>query len=155
MNGVTRAALAVLLAAVTGPGVFACQTAGDPASASMEIELDAFSGRPNPRWTLPPEEAGSIVDALSALPEVVVAEAPANLGYRGFVLRHPAFEARVYDGHVFLTKEGATRRLRDVHQVERVLAEQARDRGFGAAVDSVGGLRDEGNRPGIAAGTER
>ena len=52
----------------------------------MRVELDLFSGRPNPIWTLSQVEAESVRDTLAALPEAP-GDTPATysgLGYRGF-----------------------------------------------------------------------
>ncbi|MFB9908347.1 hypothetical protein [Allokutzneria oryzae] len=55
-----------------------------PGRTVMEIELDVFSGIPNPRWPLSPEEAERLVALLpTPLPSPPRSGA---LGYRGFVL---------------------------------------------------------------------
>jgi hypothetical protein len=54
----------------------------------LEVELDAFSGRPNPRWELTGPQAAEILARLRALPPLPDRPAGADgLGYRGFVLR--------------------------------------------------------------------
>lgn len=56
----------------------------------MLIELDIFSGRPNPTWTLTSAEAVELESITTSLP---VADAPPpfdGLGYRGIVVRNPA-----------------------------------------------------------------
>lgn len=67
----------------------------------MLVELDVFSGKPNPRWTL--DESGSarlrqLQGALTLArrppPE------PPGLGYRGFVYSDPPGHARAYRGYV-------------------------------------------------------
>jgi hypothetical protein len=54
----------------------------------LEVELDAFSGRPNPRWRLTEAQAAEFLALFHKLPPARV-RAPTNggLGYRGFVLR--------------------------------------------------------------------
>ncbi|MCP3802763.1 hypothetical protein NLX83_26160 [Allokutzneria sp. A3M-2-11 16] len=54
----------------------------------MEIELDVFSGVPNPRWTLSGAEARRLVALLPATPE----PEREGLGFRGFVLHNPERE---------------------------------------------------------------
>lgn len=58
---------------------------------SIRIELDMFSGRPNPVWTLTAAEAAELEAMTASLP-VVAAPAPPfdGLGYRGIVARNPA-----------------------------------------------------------------
>jgi hypothetical protein len=54
----------------------------------IEVELDVFSGRPNPRWTLDTELAQRVADLLQKQGHPKVASLPsAILGYRGFVLQ--------------------------------------------------------------------
>lgn len=50
------------------------------------VELDAFSGRPNPRWALTEEQARGLLDLLLSLPAAAppASGSPAGLGYRGF-----------------------------------------------------------------------
>ncbi|GAB3196619.1 hypothetical protein GCM10027062_06350 [Nocardioides hungaricus] len=51
-----------------------------------EVELDVFSGRPNPRWLLTPTEAAEFTQRVldGATPAVPVDVSEGNLGYRGF-----------------------------------------------------------------------
>ena len=52
----------------------------------MLVELDIFSGRPNPRWELSDAEAASVrelIDALAPAP-AAAPPVPPGLGYRGF-----------------------------------------------------------------------
>jgi hypothetical protein len=65
------------------------------------VELDAFSGRPNPRWEL--DDAGSerlraLIARLSAA-SGAPAE-PAGLGYRGFICIDASERLRAFKGHV-------------------------------------------------------
>jgi hypothetical protein len=55
--------------------------------AHAEVELDIFSGMPNPAWTLADTEAESLVERLAALPQAPPREFSGNLGYRGFIIR--------------------------------------------------------------------
>jgi hypothetical protein len=52
----------------------------------VEVELDIFSGMPNPTWALSNSEAESFVKQLAALPRTSATELRGNLGYRGFIL---------------------------------------------------------------------
>lgn len=53
---------------------------------TIEVELDIFSGRPNPRWTLSDAAAREFTDRLAALPAAAPETLAGNLGYRGFVV---------------------------------------------------------------------
>jgi hypothetical protein len=52
----------------------------------MEVELDIFSGNPNPTWVLPSKDAGIFLQKISALPRASAKKLSNNLGYRGFVV---------------------------------------------------------------------
>jgi hypothetical protein len=57
----------------------------------LEIELDIFSGMPNPRWLLPPRHERTLYEMLRAEPNQISAEtttgARLGLGYRGPIVR--------------------------------------------------------------------
>lgn len=55
--------------------------------ARVEVELDIFSGLPNPTWVLTDAEADSFVNQLAALAPASAAELSGNLGYRGFIVQ--------------------------------------------------------------------
>lgn len=56
-----------------------------------EVELDIFSGMPNPRWLLTRAEESDLRDQVSAQPghltEVTMADEEFSLGYRGLIVR--------------------------------------------------------------------
>lgn len=52
-----------------------------------EVELDIFSGMPNPTWVLTNAEADSFVEQLAALALSSARELSGNLGYRGFIVQ--------------------------------------------------------------------
>ena len=56
-------------------------------SARCEVELDIFSGMPNPTWILTNDEADSFVKQLAGLPRISARELAGNLGYRGFIVQ--------------------------------------------------------------------
>ena len=57
----------------------------------MRIELDVFSGRPNPEWTLTAAEAAELEAMTASLPVAAALPPPFDgLGYRGIVARNPA-----------------------------------------------------------------
>jgi len=67
----------------------------------VEVELDIFSGRPNPVWTLPEAEATAFRQKVDGLPKATSGQVANNLGYRGFVVRA--------DGKVILVQRGVVR----------------------------------------------
>lgn len=52
----------------------------------MHIELDIFSGRPNPSWELTPAESASFLQQLRALPRAGAGQPEEGLGYRGLIV---------------------------------------------------------------------
>ena len=56
-------------------------------AARCEVELDIFSGMPNPAWTLTEFEADSFVQQVTALPQDQARDLAGNLGYRGFIVQ--------------------------------------------------------------------
>lgn len=56
-------------------------------SERVEIELDIFSGNPNPTWILSEAEATLFRQQLATLSEASPRELSGNLGYRGFIVQ--------------------------------------------------------------------
>ena len=112
----------------------ACASPNAPGAGPMEIELDAFSGRPNHWWTASPERAEAVSRALASLPAAPDRPEPEHLGYRGFIVRQQGLYARVYDGHVIVTANGTTRTFIDSAGVETQLIADATERGFGGVI---------------------
>ncbi|MBU8896743.1 hypothetical protein DRW03_16675 [Corallococcus sp. H22C18031201] len=54
----------------------------------VTVELDIFSGRPNPRWTLSRKEANALAERVRADPSLLLPmdADTGGLGYRGFIL---------------------------------------------------------------------
>jgi hypothetical protein len=67
----------------------------------MLVELDIFSGRPNPTWELDERASGRLREAHAALLQTTVPppELP-GLGYRGFVYRLDDVAWRAFRGSV-------------------------------------------------------
>jgi hypothetical protein len=65
------------------------------------VELDAFSGRPNPRWELD-HASSDTLRALVAGLDVAGGQSaePAGLGYRGFIFTDASGRSRAFKGHV-------------------------------------------------------
>jgi hypothetical protein len=119
----------------------ACGSAIDVELPSdVVVELDAFSGLPNPTWTLTAEEAAEAERRLRDLPVAAGARMPdAVLGYRGFRLREggasPGTGRRIYVAAGLVQIEGQDQPLyRDAHGLEAWLQEQARRKGYGGVL---------------------
>ena len=84
------------------------------------VELDVFSGRPNPRWPLSKADARGLTALHRRLREVAAHDAsPPALGYRGFLYQQGGIGWRAWNGLVI----GADRTLADPERgVERFLA---------------------------------
>jgi hypothetical protein len=75
---------------VTGPieALPAQAATASPHSAADKVELDIFSGRPNPTWVLTPAQASDLTSRIARLhPATAVGQRPDNLGYRGFIVQ--------------------------------------------------------------------
>jgi hypothetical protein len=97
----------------------------------VDIELDAFSGRPNPRWTIAGAEAAEIENKVADLNDKTEAPDLPGLGFRGYVVTAGGWSARVFHGRV----QRAETWYRDTAGIESTLKRQAADRGFGAIVE--------------------
>ena len=72
------------------------------------IEVDIFSGRPNPRMEIEPADVDDINRQIAALQPNEPTAVPEHLGYRGLLVilnGEPAM--RLYDGLVFVNQGGA------------------------------------------------
>jgi hypothetical protein len=113
-----------------------------PALSSVTVELDAYSGRPNPTFVLTAAEARQLADLLVLLRDADAANLPqATLGYRGFEIRNSAGQGgipeRVYVARGGLVRvleaDGRERVLRDTG-IEAWLIAAARRRGHGTVL---------------------
>jgi hypothetical protein len=67
----------------------------------MVVELDVFSGRPNPRWELDEKKGATLTRLEASLHRADrVPPAPPGLGYRGFKYTGPGGINVVYKGFV-------------------------------------------------------
>jgi hypothetical protein len=131
-----RKAAALLLLA----GVIACADVTHIetiARSTASVELDAFSGRPNPVWQMTETEARDVAARLQYLAPSSDTLPQATLGYRGFYLRDDDSVLYITRGLVAVVKDGrASRVYRDMLGVEGALKRQARARSYGGIVDS-------------------
>jgi hypothetical protein len=49
----------------------------------MKVQIDLFSGRPNPSWDLTEAEVLELLNRIDSLPASTAADRPDGLGYRG------------------------------------------------------------------------
>jgi hypothetical protein len=62
---------------------------GHDSPAALTVELDIFSGMPNPTWTVAGHAAHQLLDTIAALRLTPPRTLRTQLGYRGFVVRLP------------------------------------------------------------------
>jgi hypothetical protein len=101
---------------VAGIGIVASPTKRDSEAVTVhaEVELDIFSGRPNPKWILTDAEAASFASTLQALPRISGGQPPGNLGYRGFLV----LMTQGTDSQLFRVHRGIVYRLHGNHDAE-------------------------------------
>jgi len=79
-------------------------------SARVEVELDIFSGNPNPIWILSEADGVLFLKKLAMLPKASAKELSDNLGYRGFIVKviNETGESfvRIQNGTVQLSQSG-------------------------------------------------
>lgn len=92
-----------------------------------EVELDIFSGMPNPEWTLSEKQAKTLLDRLSALPPAEECPRAGNLGYRGLIVRirresRLDMHVYIYNGCVEVERSGSSAFFADPNRgLERYL----------------------------------
>ena len=77
------------------------------------MELDIFSGRPNPEWELQEHEAAELESIIERSTPWQGKVDPPGLGYRGFIVYLPN-PVRVYKGQIFNERTGSQNRLADI-----------------------------------------
>jgi hypothetical protein len=112
------------------------------AGSALQVELDVFSGHPNPSWPLEPEQARVLIAKLRRL-RLRSEPGPSGLGYRGFVV-HRIDRGRVVPwlrvaaGSIRVERGGRSVLYRDDEGLEEWLREQAMVRGLGALLSAAG-----------------
>lgn len=100
-----------------------------PSPDAATVEVDLYSGRPNPAWSLTPEEVAQLVRRVDGLAPADEAEPPGRLGYRGLRFQLYAQGQEIasgesFDGHLRFQDSAGSRHLADRGgEVERWLLE--------------------------------
>jgi len=106
----------------------------------VEVELDIFSGRPNPKWTLHPGEIRILEEKLQELSGGILREESQQLGYRGFrvVLSNgpPGFPEHILvnDSYINAKGPGYFVGCQDTEGLEKWLIQIAKERGYGKII---------------------
>ncbi len=109
---------------------------------AIEAILHIFSGRPDPRWVLSESQVAELKAKLDSLPPRKP-KTPPGLGYRGVriinVSKVPVIPERIiaYSGVLVITDKGTTSYHEDVNNIEEILLEQAREKGYGEIIDEA------------------
>jgi hypothetical protein len=127
----------VLLAIFAAPA-FAWPDVEEPATGAQayaDVELDIFSGRPNPHWTISADQIAPLLPEVDA-PQLATSGEPPGLGYRGFLLTDVSTETgtptvyRVFAGTVSIGTGNEQNTVVDAKGLEQWLLEDARQRGY-------------------------
>lgn len=108
--------------------------------SEIEVMLDIFSGRPNPKWMLSEEQVDELkvkVDKLPMSKPII----PPRLGYHGFVVTNLSKDQRlpdqikVYNSVITIVHEGKTSCYEDGNNVEEWLIKQTHEHGYGEIIE--------------------
>lgn len=97
----------------------------------MTVELDVFSGRPNPQWILTEEETAQVEKLLLNLPDGTEPLAQ-GLGFKGFILKDDKRRITVGGGSV--RADGSNHIYRDTKGLEAYLRNLAKKQGYGELI---------------------
>jgi hypothetical protein len=103
----------------------------------MNVELDVFSGRENPKWELSGEDVSILRKKMTGLASAKRYLPELGFGYRGFVIsvHDPTGDIpsriRVFRGVISTVAGDIENQYQDMHGLEGWLFEQARERGYG------------------------
>ena len=118
---------------VLGAAASGCSGGHAPSTETrdlVEVELDVFSGRPNPRWVVPGVERDSLLNMVASLREAQGPMPSTGLGYRGFILRDGNREILVFRQLVRVRRGSDEEIYRDTVGLEKRLAQEAKRRGI-------------------------
>jgi hypothetical protein len=119
----------------------ACAATQNLPGNSMHVEIDVYSGRPNPTFQLSDPLGKEFARMLEKLPRATREAPEPGLGYRGFVVTpntaaDPALprKVRVFDGLIIIEKGSGIETYIDANGAESWLKEQAVRAGYGSLV---------------------
>jgi hypothetical protein len=121
------AAAALIITSSCGGADLSKRSEERPSPDAATVEVDLYSGRPNPSWPLTPEEVARLVERIDNLAPADEAEPPGRLGYRGLRFHLQAQGREIawgdsFDGHLRLRDSAGSRHLADPGgEVERWL----------------------------------
>ncbi len=110
---------------------------------SIMVELDIFSGRPNPSWELSAEDASELAVRMTNLTLAGKPPVMGGLGYRGFVISNPdkieglPIQIQIYKRTITTTEKELTNYYEDINSIESWLLEHARKSGYGDLIDEA------------------
>lgn len=106
--------------------------------SNTTVELDAFSGLPNPRWQLTETEEEALERKLQELPATAPGALPDVLGYRGFrIVDENGVQERITvtrNGFIIKHENSGDRWYEDKHRAELYLMQTAQARGYGSVL---------------------
>jgi hypothetical protein len=107
----------------------------------IEVELDIFSGEPNPKWELLEEQIEELEAKLRVFFASTKPQTPPPLGYRGFFItnfdRNPMIPEQIhaYNGVLTIMDKARADCWKDESKIEEWLISQARELGYGKIID--------------------
>jgi hypothetical protein len=119
-------------------------------AAPVQVELDIFSGRPNPQWLFPAAAVRRVVEQVMRSPDSFPAPPVPGLGYRGFIVSNPPGSQllpatiRVYNGTISLISRKGGGTIQDSVGLEQELIADATRLGFGSVIEQGRGGRSSG-----------
>jgi hypothetical protein len=106
---------------------------------AIRVEIDVYSGRPNPSFNLSEASEAELVRKLRDLPHLESIPPEPGLGYRGYIVtathRVPGFPSSVRIGNGIVVFEGNA--YRDVHSAEDWLRQLSIQAGHGALLQQL------------------
>lgn len=136
---ISRRALVASCLMLSLHGVSGCRALQSNKEANMRIEIDVYSGRPNPTFELSEPLRGELARMLRDLPRAKRPPPEGGLGYRGFVVTTTDSaevglppRIRVFDGLVIVESDKTTEAYADRNGAEAWLKQQAGSAGYGA-----------------------